>query len=102
MPASSPLDTPTTTRTRAQQKLRFLFRGQWANGMVPHIVFSEDPRDYFLGPDFWQAEGAARSPVYENVGDRRLCPSLPPDHLRRSMDAVSTEQPCGLTGIRLG
>jgi hypothetical protein len=47
---------------RAQQELRSLFRAQWANGMVPHIVFNPSvPEDaYFPGPDFWQS--SARSP----------------------------------------
>ncbi len=39
---------------RAQQELLSLFRGQWSNGMLPHIVFSEDAGHYFPGPDFWE------------------------------------------------
>ncbi len=42
---------------RAQQELRSLFRAQWADGRVPHIVFNpavgEDA--YFPGPAFWQS-----------------------------------------------
>jgi hypothetical protein len=30
-----------------------LFVGQWANGMVPHIVFDPDRVGYFPGPDRW-------------------------------------------------
>ena len=47
---------------RAQQELRSLFRGQWVNGMVPHIVFNPSvPEEaYFPGPGFWQS--SARSP----------------------------------------
>lgn len=40
---------------KATQELRALFRGQWANGLLPHIVF--DPRhsaDYMPGPRYWQ------------------------------------------------
>src|SRR4029453_12990834 len=46
---------------RAQQELRSLFRAQWANGKVPHIVFNPSvPQDaYFPGPAFWQS--SARS-----------------------------------------
>lgn len=41
---------------RAQEELLSLFRGQWSNGMLPHIVFEPDDADsYFPGPDFWQA-----------------------------------------------
>ena len=46
-------DTP-----RAKAELRTLFAAQWANGLLPHIVFS--PGDgYFPGPDWWDS---ARSP----------------------------------------
>jgi len=38
---------------RAWLELRTLFRGQWLNGFLPHIVFhSEDP-GYFPGPEIW-------------------------------------------------
>jgi glycogen debranching enzyme len=30
---------------RAAGELRALFRGQWANGMLPHMVFADDRRD---------------------------------------------------------
>src|SRR4051795_11524610 len=37
---------------RAEQELLTLFRGQWANGLLPHIVFngSVARRAYFPGP----------------------------------------------------
>jgi len=38
---------------RAETELRSLFAGQWRNGMLPHIVFTEGAR-YFPGPEFWQ------------------------------------------------
>jgi glycogen debranching enzyme len=43
---------------RAQQELETLFAAQWANGMVPHIVFNPamPPGSYFPGPSFWDAE----------------------------------------------
>lgn len=49
---------------RAQQELRHLFRGQWKNGMIPHIVFNENGEkgSYFPGPDFWQAELSPNAP----------------------------------------
>lgn len=44
----------------AQRELRSLFRGQWSNGMVPHIVFDPHTQEgYFPGPAFWST---ARSP----------------------------------------
>jgi hypothetical protein len=48
---------------KAQQELRSLFRAQWADGKVPHIVFnpsvSEDA--YFPGPTFWQSSDRSAS-----------------------------------------
>lgn len=46
---------------RAIRELRSLLRGQWANGMVPHIVFSAQP-GYFPGPDFWRTDLSADAP----------------------------------------
>ena len=49
-------------QNRAQQELSSLFAAQWANGMLPQIVFNPDALgSYFPEPDFWQAE---RSPNY--------------------------------------
>jgi hypothetical protein len=45
---------------QAAAELRHLFRGQWRNGMVPHIVFNDQPGDYFPGPEAWKT---SRSPV---------------------------------------
>lgn len=36
---------------RAWQEFRKLFEGQWADGMVPHIVFHRDDPRYFPGPE---------------------------------------------------
>jgi glycogen debranching enzyme len=46
---------------RAETELRSLFRGQWANGLLPHIVFNDDA-PYFPGPDFWETELSADAP----------------------------------------
>jgi glycogen debranching enzyme len=42
---------------RAEQELLTLFRGQWANGLLPHIVFngSVARRAYFPGPELWRS-----------------------------------------------
>jgi hypothetical protein len=48
---------------RAIRELETLFEAQWANGMVPQIVF--DPRSlghYFPEPDFWQVERCPHAP----------------------------------------
>jgi glycogen debranching enzyme len=47
---------------RAQDELRSLFAGQWRNGMLPHVVFSDGGR-YFPGPDFWQTERSPDAPA---------------------------------------
>lgn len=46
---------------RAANELLSLRRGQWANGMLPHIIFSDAP-DYWLGPEFWQSHKAPYAP----------------------------------------
>lgn len=50
---------------RAVDELRHLFRGQWATGMVPHIVFDPDAADgsYEPGPATWHTEGHAPAGV---------------------------------------
>ena len=75
---------------RAQQELRSLFRGQWADGRVPHIVFNPSVGEeaYFPGPAFWQS--SSRSPdAPRDVGDHPAadpCPcrarDAPPRHRR--------------------
>jgi hypothetical protein len=37
----------------ARDNLVSLFKGQWRNGMVPHIVFDPAAEGYFPGPDRW-------------------------------------------------
>ncbi len=47
----------------ARANLDALLRGQWRNGMVPHIVFDPGAVDYFPGPDRWAcAERSADAP----------------------------------------
>jgi glycogen debranching enzyme len=52
-------------QARAEQELRSLFDGQWADGRVPHIVFhdAEHSEPYFPGPDFWQIERSPNAPA---------------------------------------
>lgn len=42
---------------RARQELLSAFRGQWASGLLPHIVFSStlSRRGYFPGPELWRS-----------------------------------------------
>jgi hypothetical protein len=39
---------------RAWRELERLLEGQWADGMVPHIVFHAPSDSYFPGPDVWR------------------------------------------------
>jgi Trehalase len=50
-------------QARAETELRSLFAGQWANGLVPHIVFAEGDGRYFPGPEFWQTERSPEAPA---------------------------------------
>jgi hypothetical protein len=46
---------------RAASELRALFRGQWANGMLPHIIFGNDSND--IGSRrIWQSKKNALAP----------------------------------------
>ncbi|ROO83726.1 hypothetical protein EDD29_1234 [Actinocorallia herbida] len=49
---------------RAERELTSVLRGQWANGMVPHIVFNAKVarHAYFPGPELWRSAGAAEAP----------------------------------------
>lgn len=47
---------------RAERELTSLFQGQWANGLLPHIVFNAEYADYEPGPSFWQAERSPHAP----------------------------------------
>jgi hypothetical protein len=55
-------------RARALQEIRTLLQGQWANGMVPHILYPEGPSSYFPTPDFWATAGAAGAPPFGTSG----------------------------------
>jgi hypothetical protein len=48
-------------QARAQAELRWLFKGQWADGLLPHIRFAEDAR-YFPGPEFWRTDLSPSAP----------------------------------------
>ncbi|MDR7279029.1 amylo-alpha-1,6-glucosidase [Catenuloplanes atrovinosus] len=53
---------------RAWRELESLFRAQWADGRVPHIVFNPavPEGDYFPGPAFWDGPttGLVQPPVH--------------------------------------
>jgi glycogen debranching enzyme len=51
----------TWNQPRAEQELRSLFSGQWRDGLLPHIVFT-DGAPYFPGPDFWETDRSPDAP----------------------------------------
>lgn len=71
---------------RAWQEVETMFRGQWRNGMVPHILFHKDAESYFPGPGVWgstdgiPSSAISQPPVwattirvmYETCNDRSL------------------------------
>jgi len=46
---------------RAWDEAHTMFRGQWPNGMLPHILFHKDAESYFPGPDVWGSREAIPS-----------------------------------------
>jgi glycogen debranching enzyme len=71
---------------RAWTELDTLFLGQWADGLVPHIVFHQPADSYFPGPEVWgtrhvpPTSGISQPPVaaiaalrmHEAAADRTL------------------------------
>jgi hypothetical protein len=41
---------------RAFREMERLIEGQWADGMIPHIVFHQPSDTYFPGPDVWRTD----------------------------------------------
>ena len=47
---------------RAWREIDSLLRGQWKNGMVPHILFDTEVNDYHPGPDYWDTSSSFLTP----------------------------------------
>jgi glycogen debranching enzyme len=54
--------------TRARREVRSLLRGQWADGMVPHIVFHPQRVRYSPGPELWGSAGCPGAPEVPTSG----------------------------------
>jgi len=56
---------------KAMDELSSLFSGQWANGMIPHIIFhNEDRTTYFPNHEFWKTSvnsGAPQKPKTSGI-----------------------------------
>jgi neutral trehalase len=46
----------------AFDEIRSMFKGQWSNGMLPHINFHREDSGYFPGPDVWGTKNCPWSP----------------------------------------
>src|SRR4029450_4178279 len=53
---------------RGRQEVRGLLRGQWADGMVPHIVFHTTSVDYSPGPELWGSSACPGAPQVATSG----------------------------------
>jgi glycogen debranching enzyme len=53
---------------RGQTEVRSLLRGQWADGMVPHIVFHAQDVQYSPGPDLWGSADCRGAPELATSG----------------------------------
>lgn len=73
---------------RARLELDSLLRGQWRNGMVPHIVFDPDAGGYFPGPERWECARYSTDAPRE-VGTSGIC--QPPVHAIAAARIVAAE-----------
>lgn len=46
---------------RARRELMSLIRGQWSNGMIPHMIFDPES-NHFTGPHIWQSHISPAAP----------------------------------------
>ena len=49
--------------SRALGELEHLFKAQWSDGRVPHIVFDPNVPDYWPGPDLWGSREVSAAPT---------------------------------------
>lgn len=49
---------------RAIEEIRSMFKGQWSNGMLPHIVFHQQNENYFPGPEVWSLHKTNNAPTH--------------------------------------
>jgi hypothetical protein len=53
---------------RGRAEVRSLLRGQWTDGMVPHIVFHPQKIDYSPGPEVWASSDCSGAPEVATSG----------------------------------
>jgi hypothetical protein len=67
---------------RAMQELEAVFKGQWSNGMLPHIRFDRRAPDYFPGPEFWASDRVPLAPRDQRTSGL----TQPPLHARAALE----------------
>ena len=84
-----------TDQRRAQSELESLFAAQWANGMLPHIVFNPaaPPGSYFPGPDFWDAGRAVGRAGRSGPASSGI--TQPPIHARAALQVYQRASDTG-------
>ncbi|MFT3825366.1 MAG: trehalase family glycosidase [Chitinophagaceae bacterium] len=48
---------------KAMEEVRSMFKGQWSNGLLPHINFHHPDSNYFPGPAVWGTDSIAEKPA---------------------------------------
>lgn len=48
---------------KAIEEFRHLFKGQWSNGFLPHILFHKEAPNYFPNADFWGSAQVPEAPA---------------------------------------
>jgi hypothetical protein len=71
---------------RARTELGTLFDAQWADGRLPHIVFSGSDADYFPGADYWASRRVPGAPTVPTSGLIQ-----PPVHARAVLRVAEAE-----------
>ena len=84
-------------KERAYREVELLLEAQWADGMVPHIIFRGDHDGYFPGPEVWDSgqpiptSGITQPPVAASILRRLIeggC-EVSQDRLRLSVDRLN-------------
>ena len=63
----------TFDRNRAWQEVETLFKAQWVDGFVPHIVFWQEDEGYFPGPNVWDT---GRTPATSGITQPPVAASM--------------------------
>ena len=77
--------------SRAWQEINMLLRGQWDNGMIPHIIFHKEVDSYFPGADVW---GVKRDLRTTSISQPPVLASIVKKMLEQAKDPVLAINNC--------